>query len=132
MDSDGAMAADAGAYVVRQLNGLLAKYRQSVSDGYACSSLSLNRIVSARSRTVRLTGRREYLLVVETLPGRSMFEVTFGDRSDGGDGGEGHFGGELSDLSRVNMYGFQSHCTEDWRLKKHCYCVKKKKRKPGG
>lgn len=129
MDSDSAMAADAGAYVVRQLNGLLAKYRKSVTDGYACSSLSLNRIVSARRRTVRRTGRLEYLLVVETLPGYSMFEVTFGG---GGDGGDGHFGGELSDLSRVNMYGFQSHCTEDWRLKKHCYCVKKKKRKPGG
>jgi len=112
---------DGGKYVVRQLNRLLAKYRTSVRKGYVCAELSLSKTVSARSRTNRLTGGREYLLVVETLPGRSMFEVTVNQGDIGG--GAGAFG-VLGDVSRINMYGFQSQCTDDWRLKKHCYCVK--------
>lgn len=117
---------DGGQYVVRQLNAVLAKYRSAVRQGYVCSNLSLRKTVSARSRVDRVSGRREYLLVVETLPGRSMFEVTVGQE----DSGNGAFG-MLGDISRINMYGFQSFCTDDWRLKKHCYCVKKN-RKPAG
>ncbi|XP_060841555.1 uncharacterized protein LOC132922196 isoform X1 [Rhopalosiphum padi] len=119
LDRRSRMAMDGGKYVVRQLNALLSKYRAMVRKGYACSNLSLSKTVSVRSRVNRGNGRREYLLVVETLPGRSMFEVTVGQEDD-----SGAFG-MLGDISRINMYGFQSYCTDDWRLKKHCYCVKK-------
>ncbi|VVC33777.1 Alkaline-phosphatase-like, core domain,Alkaline phosphatase-like, alpha/beta/alpha,Protein of unknown [Cinara cedri] len=114
-------AVDGSKYVVRQLNELLTKYRAAVRQGYVCSELSLRKTVSARSRVNRYTGRREYLLIVETLPGGSMFEVTVQDQ--GGD-----TFGTLGDISRINMYGFQSHCTDDWKLKKHCYCVKDKRK----
>jgi len=117
---------DAGNYAVLQLNGLLAKYRKTVRAGYVCAKLSLYKMVSARSRVDRQTGGREYLAVVETLPGRSMFEVTFAQRDAGG-GSDARFGA-LGDISRINMYGFQSHCTDDWRLKKHCYCVKSERK----
>lgn len=119
LDSRSEMVVDGGKYVVQKLNELLIKYRASVRKGYVCAKLSLSKTISARSRTNRQTGRREYLLIVETLPGRSMFEVTIaqvnGDAFDA-----------LGDVSRINMYGFQSHCTNDWKLKKHCYCVKNK------
>lgn len=121
LDRRNEVVADGGEYVVRQLNGLLAKYRTSVRVGYVCAELSLSKTMSARSRVNRRTGRREYLLIVETLPGRSVFEVTV-NRKD-----SGAFG-MLGDVSRINMYGFQSQCTDDWRLKKHCYCVKNKNR----
>ncbi|XP_001945027.2 uncharacterized protein LOC100165313 [Acyrthosiphon pisum] len=120
LDRRSRTAMDGGEYVVRQLNALLTKYQTAVQQGYACSYLSLRKTVSARTRVNRVNGRREYLLVVETLPGRSMFEVTVGQE----DSGSGAFG-MLGDISRINMYGFQSFCTDDWRLKKHCYCVKK-------
>lgn len=116
-------ATDCGKYAVQQLNSLLVKYRGSVRAGYVCSELSLEKTVSARSRVNRRTGGREYLVVVQTLPGRSLFEVTFDQRDDGG----GAFAA-LGDISRINMYGFQSHCTDDWKLKKHCYCVKDKRK----
>jgi len=117
---------DGGKYVVRQLNALITKYQTAVHQGYTCSYLSLRKTVSARTRVNRVNGRREYLLVVETLPGRSMFEVTVGQE----DSGSGAFG-MLGDISRINMYGFQSFCTDDWRLKKHCYCVKKNRNPTG-
>jgi hypothetical protein len=75
----------------------------------------------------RESSRREYLFVVETLPGWSMFEVTVHREGNG----SGHEFSDLDDISRINMYGFQSHCTDDWRLKKHCFCVKVE-RKPHG
>lgn len=115
-----------GEFVVRQLNALLIKYRTTVHQGYVCSNLSLRKTVSARTRVNRVNGRREYLLVVETLPGRSMFEVTVVKEDSDSDAF-----GMLGDISRINMYGFQSFCTDDWRLKKHCYCVKKN-RNPAG
>lgn len=127
LDRRSRIAVDGSKYVVRQLNALLAKYQTAVRQGYACSYLSLRKTVSARSRVNRGNGRREYLLVVETLPGRSMFEVTVGQEDSGSNGAFGMLG----DISRINMYGFQSYCTDDWRLKKHCYCVKKN-RKPAG
>lgn len=122
------MVAAGGKYVVEQLNKLLVKYRSAVKNGYVCSELSLSKTVSVRSRAVdRLTGgRREYLVIVETLPGRSMFEVTVGQSEPGG------ALDVLGDISRINMYGFQSHCTNDWKLKKHCYCVKDKRKSGGG
>lgn len=128
LDEHDEMVAIGGNYVVEQLNRLLAKYRGAVKKGYVCSKLSLSKTVSVRCRMMdRLTdGRREYLVVVETLPGRSMFEVTVGQSEPGG------ALDTLGDISRINMYGFQSHCTNDWKLKKHCYCIKDKRKSGGG
>lgn len=121
LDHRSKIAVDGSKYVVRQLNGLLVKYKASVHKGYVCANLTLSKTVSARSRVNRQTGRHEYLLIVETTPGRSIFEVTI-DQEENGGSSFGMFG----DVSRINMYGFQSKCTNDWKLKKHCYCVKKK------
>lgn len=122
LDRLGETAVNGGQHVVRLLNGLLAEYRASVRKGYVCAELTLGKTVSARRRrrTDRSTGggRLEYLFVVETLPGGSMFEVTV----DQGDGDRAF--GDLGDVSRINLYGYQSWCTNDWRMKKHCYCVK--------
>lgn len=123
--SVGVAAVDCGAYAVRQLNELLVKYRKLVHAGYVCSTLSLKKTVSVRYRVNQRTGDREFLAIVETLPGHSLFEVTFDQQRH-----DSKFGA-LGDISRINMYGFQSHCTNDWKLKKHCYCVKDK-RKFGG
>lgn len=108
-----------GKYVLQCLNDILTKYRTAVQKGFSCAKLSLSKVVSARSRMNRRSGRFEYLFIVETLPGKSMFEISVNQADDG------NGFGVLGDISRINMYGFQSHCTDDWKLKKHCYCVKK-------
>lgn len=128
LDRRSKTAINGSEFVVRQLNGLLAKYRASVRSGYVCSELSLSKTLSVRNRLDRQTGRTEYLFTVETLPGWSVFEVTVAGRGDS----DGARFDQLGEISRINMYGFQSNCTDDWRLKKHCYCVKDDGRTSGG
>ncbi|XP_050441154.1 uncharacterized protein LOC126846077 [Adelges cooleyi] len=115
LDRNGRDAHIGGRHVVAYLNALIVKYKWTVRKGSTCAEIKLNRVISIRHKVNKPD---EYLLVVQTLPGNSKFSVTV-KRT-----GEEQFD-VLGDISRINMYGFQSVCTTEWRLKKYCYCIQK-------
>ncbi|KPJ12726.1 hypothetical protein RR48_02628 [Papilio machaon] len=105
-------ASAAGAVLVRQLNVMLRPHRQ-------CQRLLLAKILEVTEMEVGKpedyeVGWREFIVTVRTAPGDGLFEATVRRRS----------GGWLlaGTVSRLNLYGDQSHCVHDAHLKLYCFC----------
>lgn len=81
-----------------------------------CANLSVYRIHRATVETGRdRTSVKDYEIQVTTVPGYAKFESTVRE-----DGGEFKMVGSVS---RLNMYGNQSMCIKDAKIKLLCYCI---------
>lgn len=110
----------AATALLTHLNGLL------VSE-FKCAPLELQKILSAESRVnssklneqEKLKGRNilDIGITVETRPGEAVFEATLvlnPVTSDWKVSGA---------VSRINLHGNQSSCTDDSFLKQYCFCL---------
>uniref|UniRef100_A0A2A4JFC0 Uncharacterized protein n=1 Tax=Heliothis virescens TaxID=7102 RepID=A0A2A4JFC0_HELVI len=105
-------ARDAAGQLVKYLNDYLAEHRQ-------CAQLKLDEVLEV---TEMLAGKprknevgwREFMAVVRTTPGGGVFEGTLRKSSD-----KWSLAGTVS---RLNLYGDQSHCVRHYQLKLYCYC----------
>ncbi|XP_021185847.3 uncharacterized protein LOC110373063 isoform X1 [Helicoverpa armigera] len=105
-------ARDAAEQLVKYLNEYLAEHRQ-------CAQLKLDEVLEV---TEMLAGKprkdevgwREFMAVVRTTPGGGVFEGTLRKSSD-----KWSLAGTIS---RLNLYGDQSHCVHHYQLKLYCYC----------
>ena len=110
----------ASYFVVEYINNLLKKYTK-------CMKLSLNSIlfanlvVSAENFNIFfLKTHTLYDLTVgiETKPSMAKFEATVRIQMHG----DGKLK-ILGTISRINKYGNQSHCIDDYKLKLYCFCI---------
>ena len=78
------------------------------------SDLCLNDVffsnTSAESKT------KHYLLSIEVKPSNALFEATINYNTENSE----MF--LIGDISRLNLYGNQSHCIESAVLRKYCFC----------
>ncbi|XP_046403276.1 uncharacterized protein LOC124168922 [Ischnura elegans] len=102
---------NASRAAVEYLNGILEGQPQ-------CSRLSLDKILSASYRVIpSINGDNEIRMLavkIATHPGGAVFEVdTIINKLDV----------KIQPFpTRLNIYGNQSWCTGDWKLKPYCYC----------
>ena len=110
----------AAIFVVECINGLLINYTN-------CSRLSLNLIlfanleVSSDNFNVDIEIKQtiyDLTVEIETKPSMAKFEATVRFPVDGSDKLQ-----ILGTISRINKYGNQSHCINDYKLKLYCFCI---------
>ncbi|KAF6215426.1 hypothetical protein GE061_010179 [Apolygus lucorum] len=104
---------EAAASVVLQINSLLTGYRQ-------CSTLKISKLINARLEEVPNKESlkysfKDYIVTLETTPGKGLFEATVRYKLNAGFT-------VLGAVSRLNMYGNQSSCISNYALKLYCYC----------
>uniref|UniRef100_A0A2A4JGG1 Sulfatase N-terminal domain-containing protein n=1 Tax=Heliothis virescens TaxID=7102 RepID=A0A2A4JGG1_HELVI len=113
LHNESSEAIQASTHVVKHLNVLM-------SDHFECAPLSLVKVVEiteleAGRPDENEMGWREYTVVLQTSPGDGVFEATVRFDSRGWT--------LAGTVSRLNLYGDQSRCVEDYHLKLYCYCV---------
>ncbi|GAB1606859.1 uncharacterized protein LOC115222996, partial [Argonauta hians] len=111
---------EAAKYLVNKLNNLTSNFSNE------CARLHLQQIKSAgvtlmNEKVLSYVGNgtqthKDYQLTITTLPGKGQFEGSIRYFSD-----DKQFT-SLGKISRVNRYGHQSDCINDYRLKLYCYC----------
>ncbi|XP_077296279.1 uncharacterized protein LOC143918323 [Arctopsyche grandis] len=102
-------------FVVNYMNVLLNDYIQ-------CAKLNLSRILEARigepSKSLEMGGVvnvvQDYTVVINTEPGHGLFEATVRHTLIGWN--------VTGTISRINLYGKQSHCVDNFHLKLYCFC----------
>lgn len=105
-------ARDAAEQLVKQINEYLKEHRQ-------CAQLTLAEVLDVSEMMAgepreKEVGWREFMAVVRTTPGDGVFEGTLRQRR-----GAWSLAGTIS---RLNLYGDQSHCISHYQLKLYCYC----------
>ncbi|XP_072937053.1 uncharacterized protein [Epargyreus clarus] len=98
---------------------LVTKLNSMVRGHPRCAQLSLVDLLEATEMEVGTPGEhevgwRELMVVVRTTPGDGIFEATL--RHDS------HDWSLAGSVSRLNLYGNQSHCVHNYQLKLYCYC----------
>lgn len=105
-------ARDAAGQLVKHVNEYLKDHRQ-------CEVLTLAEVLDVTEMMAgepreKEVGWREFMAVVRTTPGNGVFEGTLRQRNE-------HW--QLAGtISRLNLYGNQSHCVHHYQLKLYCYC----------
>ncbi|XP_068218189.1 uncharacterized protein [Palaemon carinicauda] len=87
-----------------------------------CTRLHLDQVMSGRigmaskatQPKMKDTTITSYTVIFSTTPGGAMMEATVRRRKEEYEVG--------SEISRINMYGNQSHCITDEIYRKYCYC----------
>ncbi|XP_013201169.2 uncharacterized protein LOC106143586 [Amyelois transitella] len=111
LTTDSPEVQEAAVNLVRKINSMTADYLQ-------CARLILADILDASEIVGRTQqdeeGWREIVLLIRTTPGDGLFEATLRREAEkwvvaGG-------------VSRLNLYGDQSHCVHNYLLKLYCYC----------
>ena len=89
-----------------------------------CAQLSLDRVISVMKKTQHTSQKEtltylynDYLISLSALPSLAIFEATYR-----------HYLLNntyqlVGSISRLNMYGTQSHCVNNYTLKLYCFCV---------
>lgn len=114
-DSQVKVAAD---FLIDHINSLVKEYPR-------CARLQLHSITNARQeksishKTFNTSdvGLTDYSLTVETIPGKALFESTVRFN------GNTNISTIVGSVSRINLYGDQSSCISDYRLRLYCYCT---------
>ncbi|XP_046676045.1 uncharacterized protein LOC124364533 [Homalodisca vitripennis] len=99
--------------LVKHINSLLLQFPQ-------CAELRLYKIRSAREESSSFktpSGIQYFTVTIETTPGRALFEATV--RYNGNTDSFSIVG----TVSRINLYGDQSSCVTQYRLRLYCYCI---------
>jgi len=118
------IAHQAANFIIYHLNVLISKFPN-------CAYLELKEITDAYTYNTSETQGTNTLIDSSTRPALSVVKVTFVS-APGNAEFEGtvvpHFSNNtyswaVSDISRVNTYGSQSHCVNDKNIKNYCYCT---------
>lgn len=106
----------AARYLVQHMNSILSDFTS------LCANLTLNKVLNARMESTKtnesFAGITDYSLVIETVPGRGLFEATVRFNWNSGEHGI------VGSISRINLYGQQSSCIRNYKLRLYCYCRK--------
>lgn len=106
---DDANVVQAAKVLIESLNAMLSSYPM-------CANLMLHQINKA---TVEMrsdkSSKKDYELQVTTVPGYAKFEAIVRQT-------DGHFK-MAGSVSRLNLYGLQSICVNDAKMKLLCYCT---------
>ncbi|KAJ8729268.1 hypothetical protein PYW08_000849 [Mythimna loreyi] len=105
-------ARDAAEQLVKQINEYLKEYEQ-------CAELTLAEVMDVTEMIAgepreKEVGWREFMAVVRTTPGDGVFEGTLRQRRE--------TWSLAGTVSRLNLYGDQSHCVNQYQAKLYCYC----------
>lgn len=107
---------NATSYLIKQLNVLVKNYPQ-------CSLLKLNKFIDAKmwiGRSDELAKDKkdrpwiDFTITVATQPGDAIFEASIRQNSTGNK--------LVGSISRLNAYGTQSACVDDFNTRLYCYC----------
>ncbi|XP_072395594.1 uncharacterized protein [Diabrotica undecimpunctata] len=105
-------------FTVSYINSHLSAYSR-------CANLTLNSVLSARIMENSMDGMAitdnyqvvDYTLSFTTVPGNGLFEATIRYIS------KVKKYSIVGSISRLNLYGKQSSCISDYKLKLYCYCI---------
>lgn len=107
-------------FLIKFINNLLLPFPQ-------CSALKLHKIVQSRlekpsTSRVNITdaGIQDYTLTVQTVPGDALFEATVRHNANR------QTYSLAGAISRINLYGNQSYCVSNYRMRLYCYCRNQK------
>ncbi|XP_008207346.2 uncharacterized protein LOC100117011 [Nasonia vitripennis] len=113
-------------FVVREINDMLAKYPQcarlaplSLLDAKALGDRSSESDDKAKKKDEDKQPAApwtDYTVTLETTPGNAVFEGSTRYRSDNGTMTL------VGSISRLNAYGKQSACVDDFHMRLYCYC----------
>lgn len=122
----------AAQHVVRFIEDKLGERANGavLSAGWHCASLSLKRVKSVRGRELDRSAQ-DFIVIMETTPGRAVFEATVRvNRTGGGENDKQSVQYDLlGSISRINEFWEHSHCIHSADLKKYCHCAKGPKAK---
>ena len=108
--------------VIKSTDYLVSKLNRIVKPFQRCAKLTLSRIIDAKALSdpggaKTLPPWIDYSVTLETLPGNAVFEGSVRYQKS-----EKSF--KLIDtISRLNAYGNQSACIDDFHARLYCYCV---------
>lgn len=105
---------------------LLNKLNQLVKEYPQCSKLSLKKVLDAKiwsDESQQLDKKRskdppsvDYTVTIQTIPGDAIFEATIRHRR------KESSQKLVGSISRLNLYGKQSACVDDFKMRLYCYC----------
>lgn len=109
-------------YLKRAAKHAVAKLNEGLTAFPNCSQLQLDQIMRGRVGTasrntkpkMRETAITSYIVTFSTVPGGAIMEASVKRRKDNYE--------VSSEISRINMYGNQSHCINDDIYLKYCFC----------
>lgn len=104
-------------FLVLEINGMLEKHSE-------CARLQPQSLIDAKALSAGLDDEDEkksrqapwidYTVTIETVPGNAIFEGSIRHN--------GSFN-LVGSISRLNAYGKQSACVDDFHLRLYCYCL---------
>lgn len=103
-------------FLIGELNRMLKKYHQ-------CAVLKLKRLIDAKMWSDKEDGDEgkapwiDFTTTLETQPGGAIFEGSVRYRTDDGKMKL------MGSVSRLNAYGKQSACVDDFNMRLYCYCL---------
>jgi len=119
------------SYIAHQVaNFLVYNLNMQISKFAHCAFLELKKIMKAytyNTSEIQLTNSLEtstrpvlsaVKVIFMTAPGNAEFDGTVVRQIS-----NNSYSWALSDITRVNTYGNQSHCISDKNMKKYCYCT---------
>ncbi|XP_054285123.1 uncharacterized protein LOC129001737 isoform X1 [Macrosteles quadrilineatus] len=117
ISTNNTLVRQASAYLVKHINYLLHDFTQ-------CVELTLKKIMHAReeksishsSFETSDKGLTDLSITIQTTPGNGLFESTVRH-----DGNQNSFS-VVGTISRINLYGDQSKCMPNYKLRLYCYC----------
>jgi len=103
---------DSVSFLLVELNDMLSKYP-------LCAMLSLKSINDAKVWLDKTKGSTlmDYMVTIQTTPGDAIFESTIRYKTD--DNSRKLVGS----VSRLNAYGTQSACVDEFNMRLYCYCL---------
>ncbi|XP_076280793.1 uncharacterized protein LOC143209265 isoform X2 [Lasioglossum baleicum] len=99
-------------FLVAELNQMLKKFVQ-------CATLKLKEIRAAKAWKDKSdkSDLIDYTITIQTEPGDAIFEGTVRDR------GKNSSNKLVGSVSRLNAYGKQSACVDEFNMRLYCYCL---------
>ncbi|XP_015600552.1 uncharacterized protein LOC107270233 isoform X2 [Cephus cinctus] len=111
-------------FFLQELNRMLADYRQ-------CAVLKLKSLMDAKVWTGKIEADdkkapwTDYTISIQTYPGDAIFEGSIRNRFDNSSNSNNSSNTKelLGSISRLNTYGKQSACVDDFNMRLYCYCL---------
>ncbi|XP_012139050.1 uncharacterized protein LOC100878029 isoform X2 [Megachile rotundata] len=103
---------DKAVFLISELNKMLKKFTQ-------CAVLKLKEIKAAKEWRNKGNGSElvDYTITLQTEPGNAIFEGTIRHRSSD------KSNKLVGSVSRLNAYGKQSACIDEYNMRLYCYCL---------
>ncbi|KZC04517.1 hypothetical protein WN55_00592 [Dufourea novaeangliae] len=103
---------DRAVFLVKELNEMLKKFTQ-------CAVLKLKEVRAAEAWKDKndRSDLVDYTITIQTEPGDAIFQGTVRDR------GGNNTSKLVGSVSRLNAYGKQSACVDEFNMRLYCYCL---------